>query len=56
MDRSKPSVRTQVGDLFRILKSMLGFDKVRYRDLANNHHRLFANFALVNLSVHYERW
>jgi IS5 family transposase len=40
---------------FRILKRVFGFDKVRYRGLAKNHHRLCANFALVNLYLHRKR-
>jgi len=40
---------------FRILKRIFGFDKVRYRGLAKNHHRLCANFALVNLYLHRKR-
>jgi IS5 family transposase len=40
---------------FHILKRVFGFDKVRYRSLAKNHHRLCANFALVNLYLHRKR-
>ena len=36
-------------------KRVFGFDKVRYRGIAKNHHRLCAKFALVNLSMHRER-
>ncbi len=42
-------------DVFRILKRVFGFDKVRYRGIAKNHHRLCANFALVNLYLHRKR-
>jgi IS5 family transposase len=42
-------VRAKVEHPFRILKRIFGFDKVRYRGLAKNHHRLCACFALVNL-------
>ena len=54
-NRSKSSVRAKVEHPFRILKRAFGFDKVRYRDLAKNHHRLCANFALVNLYMHRKR-
>jgi IS5 family transposase len=47
--RSKLSMRAKVEHPFRILKRTFGFDKVRYRGLAKNHHRLCACFALVNL-------
>ena len=40
---------------FRILKRVFGFDKVRYRGVAKNHHRLCANFSLVNLYMHRKR-
>jgi IS5 family transposase len=51
-NRSKSSVRAKVEHPFRILKRIFGFDKVRYRGLAKNHHRLCACFALVNLYLH----
>ena len=51
-NRNKSSVRAKVEHPFRILKRVFGFDKVRYRGLAKNHHRLCANFALVNLYLH----
>jgi IS5 family transposase len=54
-NRSKSSVRAKVEHPFRILKRVFGFDKVRYRGLAKNHHRLCANFALVNLYMHRKR-
>ena len=54
-NRSKSSMRAKVEHPFRILKRAFGFDKVRYRDLAKNHHRLCANFALVNLYMHRKR-
>jgi IS5 family transposase len=34
---------------------VFGFDKVRYRGIAKNHHRLCVNFALVNLYLHRKR-
>jgi IS5 family transposase len=54
-NRSKASVRAKVEHPFRILKRVFGFDKVRYRGIAKNHHRLCANFALVNLYMHRKR-
>jgi IS5 family transposase len=38
--------------VFRLLKRVFGFDKVRYRGIAKNHNRLCARFALVNLYLH----
>jgi IS5 family transposase len=54
-NRSKSRVRAKVEHPFRILKRVFGFDKVRYRGIAKNHHRLCANFALVNLYLHRKR-
>jgi len=54
-NRSKSSIRAKVEHPFRILKRVFGFDKVRYRSIAKNHHRLCANFALVNLYLHRKR-
>jgi IS5 family transposase len=54
-NRSKSSVRAKVEHPFRILKRIFGFDKIRYRGLAKNHHRLCACFALVNLYLHRKR-
>ena len=54
-NRSKSRVRAKVEHPFRILKRVFGFDKVRYRGLAKNHHRLCVNFALVNLYLHRRR-
>jgi hypothetical protein len=53
---TKSRVRAKVEHVFRILKRVFGFDKVRYRGLAKNHHRLCANFALVNLYLHRKQW
>jgi hypothetical protein len=36
-------------------RRVFGFDKVRYRGLKKNHHRLCACFALVNLYLHRKR-
>ena len=54
-NKSKSSVRAKVEHVFRILKRVFGFDKVRYRGIAKNHNRLCANFALVNLYMHRKR-
>jgi transposase, IS5 family len=54
-NRSKSSIRAKVEHPFRILKRVFGFDKVRYRGIVKNHHRLCANFALVNLYLHRKR-
>ena len=54
-NRNQSSVRAKVEHPFRILKRIFGFDKVRYRGLAKNNHRLCANFALVNLYLHRKR-
>jgi hypothetical protein len=40
---TKSKVRAKVEHVFRILKRVFGFDKVRYRGIAKNHHRLCAN-------------
>ena len=52
---TKSSVRAKVEHVFRILKRVFGFDRERYRGIAKNHHRLCANFALVNLYLHRKR-
>jgi transposase, IS5 family len=52
---TKSRVRAKVEHVFRILKRVFGFDKVRYRGIAKNHNRLCANFALVNLYLHRKR-
>jgi IS5 family transposase len=54
-NKSKASVRAKVEHPFRILKRIFGFDKVRFKGLAKNHHRLCASFALVNLYLHRKR-
>ena len=48
-NRVKARVRAKVEHPFRILKRIFGFEKVRYRGIKKNHHRLCASFALVNL-------
>jgi len=52
---TKSKVRAKVEHVFRIRKRIFGFDKVRYRGIAKNHHRLCANFALINLYLHRKR-
>ena len=52
---TKSRVRAKVEHVFRILKRVFGFEKVRYRGIAKNHHRLCTNFALVNLYLHRKR-
>ena len=52
---TKSRVRAKVEHPFRILKRIFGFDKVRYRGIRKNHHRLCACFALVNLYLHRKR-
>jgi IS5 family transposase len=52
---TKSRVRAKVEHVFRILKRVFGFDKVRYRGIAKNHNRLCANFALINLYLHRKR-
>jgi IS5 family transposase len=54
-NRVKARVRAKVEHPFRILKRIFGFEKVRYRGLRKNHHRLCASFALVNLYLHRKR-
>jgi IS5 family transposase len=54
-NKSKSSVRSKVEHVFRIVKRVFGFDKVRYRGIAKNHHRLCTNFALANLYLHRKR-
>ena len=54
-NRSKSRVRAKVEHPFRILKRIFGFEKVRYRGIAKNHHRLCTCFALVNLYLHRKR-
>ena len=54
-NRTKSRVRARVEHPFRILKRVFGFDKVRYWGIAKNHHRLCANFALINLYLHRKR-
>jgi hypothetical protein len=52
---TKSKVRAKVEHVFRILKRVFGSDKVRYRGIAKNHHRLCACFALIKLYLHRKR-
>jgi transposase len=47
-NRSESKIRAQVEHVFRIVRRVFGFDKVRYRGIAKNHNRLCSNFALAN--------
>lgn len=49
---TKSRVRAKVEHPLRILKRILGFDKVRYQGHGKNHNRLCACFALVNIWQH----
>ncbi len=44
-NRSKSSMRAKVEHVFRILKRVFRFDKVRYRGIAKNHHRRCAELC-----------
>ncbi|MCB0256376.1 MAG: IS5 family transposase [Anaerolineae bacterium] len=50
-NRNKSRVRARVEHQFGIIKRQFGFNKVRYRGLAKNAHRLFVACALSNLVV-----
>ena len=49
LNRLRSATRARGEHAFRVIKSLWGFTKVRYRGLANNTARLFAMFALANL-------
>lgn len=48
-NRNKSKVRSKVEHQFGIIKRQFGFNKVRYRGLSKNAHRLFTVCALSNL-------
>ena len=48
-NREKSTVRARVEHPFLVMKRIFGFDKVRYRGLDKNTHRLHVTCALVNL-------
>lgn len=50
-NRNKSRVRARVEHQFGIIKRQFGFNKVRYRGLAQNGHRLFVACALSNLVI-----
>lgn len=50
-NRTKSRVRAKVEHVFGVIKRVFGFQKVRYRGLAKNEHRLFVTCALANLFV-----
>lgn len=49
VNRGRSSVRARVEHPFRIVKSLWGFTKVRYRGVAKNLARALTSFALANL-------
>ena len=48
-NRTKSQVRAKVEHVFGVIKRVFGFQKVRYRGLAKNLHRLEVTAALANL-------
>lgn len=48
-NRTKSQVRAKVEHVFGVIKRVFGFEKVRYRGLAKNLHRLQVTAALANL-------
>lgn len=50
-NRTKSKVRAKVEHMFGVIKRVFGFQKVRYRGLDKNAHRLFVTCALANLFV-----
>lgn len=50
-NRTKSRVRARVEHVFGVIKRVFGFQKVRYRGLDKNAHRLFVTCALANLFV-----
>ena len=48
-NRTKSQVRAKVEHVFGVIKRVFGFQKVRYRGLAKNLHRLEVTAALTNL-------
>ena len=51
LEKAKASVRAKVEHPFRTIKRQFGYDKVRYRGLAKNTHRLAALSAFTNLLI-----
>ena len=54
-NRNKSRVRAKVEWVFRILKRVFGYTKVRYRGLVKNQHWHLAAFALINVYQHRKR-
>jgi transposase, IS5 family len=54
-NRTKSKVRAKVEHVFGVIKQVFGFQKVRYRGLAKNLHRLEVTAALANLFMHRRR-
>jgi len=52
---TKSKVRAKVEHVFSHPETRLRLRRVRYRGIAKNHHRLCANFALINLYLHRKR-
>lgn len=50
-NRTKSQVRAKVEHVFGVIKRVFGFQKVRYRGLAKNLHRLEVTAALTNLFI-----
>lgn len=50
-NRTKSRVRAKVEHMFGVIKRVFGFQKVRYRGLAKNTHRLLVICALANLFI-----
>ena len=48
-NRNKSRVRSKVEHVFGVIKRVFGFEKVRYRGIAKNAHRLVVACALANL-------
>jgi IS5 family transposase len=48
-NRTKSQIRAKVEHVFGVIKCVFGFQKVRYRGLAKNLHRLQVTAALTNL-------
>ena len=48
-NRTKSRVRAKVEHVFQVIKRIFGFQKVRYRGLAKNLHRLEVTCALANV-------
>lgn len=54
-NRSKSRVRAKVEHAIGVIKHVFGFQKVRYRGLAKNLHRLEVSAALANIFMHRRR-